>query len=177
MQTDAGEVDGFRKASVKRKVSLQSGSASSQATQKRQAKAFVNEAGTNIARQCWPLGAIDHSLAAALCPSPIRSYEDSANGRWQVYYPGMASRSRSWAAHGHTEACRQVLEWAWAEVLDLQGLPKSECPITGLFRSGVASAEPEGASGSLGPIGAAASSSGCGQSSAPAERPPKRRKH
>lgn len=178
MENSAGEVDGFRKAWVHRKLALASGkSAGAQSKAKASPTVFENEAGSSIARQRWPCGSIDIALASSLCPAPVRIYADSANGRWQVYFPGMASRSRSWAAHGLSEACRQVLEWAWAEVLALQGLPKSECPITDLFRSSATSADVSG-----GPVGASSASSGAASSgvvrpaSATTAPPEKRRK-
>lgn len=91
--------------------------------------------GQAIKQRVYPNGEVDIAMARDICPYPVRVYEDGANARWQVFWPGVGSRSRAWHLHGHTEACRQVLAWAWQERLAADGAPMEACPIKGLFES------------------------------------------
>lgn len=169
MRSNVGAAMSFRKEWVerKRKVVLEK-NMQARADCAPQSRQFNSEGGSAIAEQPWPSGAIDLSVALSMCPAPVRICEDHVNGRWQVFYPGIGSCSRAWAAHGHNEACRQLLEWAWSEVLDLQGMSKSGCPILGLLRASEAGApattsqapKPDAASRSaVRPVGHEASSS------------------
>lgn len=119
---------------------------------RRIASTFDNDAGHTIQEGEWPMGRISKEFAASICPMPARIYEDVVNGRWQVFWKGLGTRSRAWNCHGHTEAARLVLEWAWLESLTRAGLTAAACPIRGLISAshlGVAeSAAPGAASGS-----------------------------
>ena len=101
----------------------------------------------------YPGGVVDLAKAKDMCPDPVRIYEDHVNARWQVFWPNVGSRSRAWHLHGHSEACRQVLAWAWQERLGVDGLSVADCPIRGLF------ADEPGASASMGAASSSAASS------------------
>lgn len=101
----------------------------------------------------YPGGEVDLAMAKDMTPDPARIYEDHVNARWQVYWPNVGSRSRAWHMHGHREACRQVLAWAWSERLAADGLSVADCPIQGLF------APSPGASACKGAMASSASSS------------------
>lgn len=148
MHTKAGSTQAFRKEWAERKKEVASErNEQPKAPRTERSPSFSSEACEPISQQPWPAGAISLEFASSVCPAPVRIYEDHSNGRWQVFFPGIASRSRSWAAHSHAEAARQVLEWAWCEVLELQGWPKSACPIVGLIRApGAGASAPAAAS-------------------------------
>lgn len=93
-------------------------------------------------RGTWTGCDLDLAAAAAMTPAPCRLYKDCVDGRWQVYYLGVASRSRSFKLHGAGEALRQALAWAWSEVLLRAGFAVSECPIEGLFPAAAAEGSP-----------------------------------
>lgn len=100
---------------------------------------FKNHQGKAIKRCTFPESSISQPEAQLLFPSPVRIYEDRANNRWQGYWPGFCSRSRHFHLHGHVNGLRQLLQWAWQERLDRDGVPVSQCPIEGLFPQVVAS--------------------------------------
>ena len=93
---------------------------------------FVTSSGQKI-RGEWTGCDMEIAPASLMCPSPCRLYKDQVNGRWQIYYPGVGSRSRSFHLHGPAEGLRQLLVWGRTEVLMRAGLELTECPIVGLF--------------------------------------------
>ncbi|CAK0888485.1 unnamed protein product [Prorocentrum cordatum] len=100
----------------------------------------------NLVKGRFPTGPVSQPDAQRLLPSPVRVYEDTANGRWQVYWPGLGSRSRSWQLHGHEDGLRQLLQWAWSEALSRAAQTTKDCPVKDLFKN--VAAEGSAAAGS-----------------------------
>lgn len=133
----------FKRTWVVRRTTRQSASGSRQKPSK--PVAFKACSGAKIAPMPFPTSGVTLALAIRCVPDLVRLYEDSVNHRWQVYWAGVGSRSRSWLLHCYLPALRQVLQWSWAEVLSRKGLPLSQCPIRNLFdgESGHTAAPPK----------------------------------
>lgn len=58
--------------------------------------------------------------------------------RWQVFYPGVASRLSSWRFYGRAFELRMLLERSWREVLLRRGLTEGGFPIQGVFEPAAA---------------------------------------
>lgn len=100
---------------------------------------YKNNAGKAILRRAFAESSISQNEAQLLFPTPVRVYEDRANGRWQCHWPGLCSRSRHFQLHGHVNGLRQLMQWAWRERLERDGVALTSCPVEGLFpQSGVA---------------------------------------
>ena len=106
----------------------------------------------NIVNPCvLPEDEIDLATAREYCPNPFSLFSDGRMQRWQVSSKTLGSRSRAWREHTYMGALRQVLAFAWEEVLKVQGLDFSHCPVASLRLPANAAAVP---------ITGAASSSG-----------------
>lgn len=123
----------FMKEWVAKRYSTRKKGSEGSSTSTGRKKTFKNIAGAEIKRYVFAKAGITKDIAMRICPHPVHIYEDDANSRWQVYWKGTGSRSRSWLMYGYFVAAKLVLHWAWSQVLAREGLPNSACPIEGLF--------------------------------------------
>jgi len=130
------EVKEFRKSWVAKRsaVAAGGGASSSKSKKKKPPPAWLSTGTrTKITPMEYPTNGITKEVAMSMCPSPVSLYEDTQNARWQVYFRGVGSRSRSWFLHGYDTACKLVLQWAWLETLSRAGVGAAACPIKGLL--------------------------------------------
>ena len=83
------------------------------------------------AREGEPDVAVDQARLKRKKGVPVdrRFGPGSSDHDWE-YTPALGG------VHGDLEACRQVLQWAWMEVQENEGLPLEACPVPGLFEGG-----------------------------------------
>eukprot|EP00971_Amphidinium_carterae_P351489 6492139-Amphidinium_carterae.1 len=126
------EIDEFKKAWSKKKRTQHEG-ASMASGSKKQVLKILNSSARTI-RGEWPKGGLDDpAIAQSLMPDPVRVYRDAKNARWQVHYPNVGSRSRSWAMYGSRRALKLCMRWAWQEKLTRLGRENADCPVKGLM--------------------------------------------
>lgn len=84
-------------------------------------------------RPMYPTGTISHADAKAMSPPGSIIWSSHATGNWQGHFPPFPRVSRQWSKYTEPVALKLVLQNLWSHYLDVNGMNKCDCPISGLF--------------------------------------------
>ena len=81
----------------------------------------------------WKAGNHAQEYLQGLVPPGAHIWKSNSQFNWQMHYPGLPRKSRSWAVDGEPAAAEFILQCAWRAYLTLNCLPVSACPLKGFF--------------------------------------------